>query len=108
MLTLGDARLGDVDGHLAAVLGVHQLGEAAAVVTVHLQRVLEPVCGQVGQVQGVELLGKDKPFYLGYCPIESNNSMLICIVKKSVVDNVMRNYQKTVLFTTILMGSFII
>ena len=38
--------------------------------------------------QGVELLGKDKPFYLGYCPIESNNSMLICIVKKSVVDNV--------------------
>ena len=34
--------------------------------------------------------------------------MLICIVKKSVVDNVMRNYQKTVLFTTILMGSFII
>ena len=58
--------------------------------------------------QGLELLGKDKPFYLGYCPIESNNSMLICIVKKSVVDNVMRNYQKTVLFTTILMGSFII
>ena len=56
----------------------------------------------------LELLGKDKPFYLGYCPIESNNSMLICIVKKSVVDNVMRNYQKTVLFTTILMGSFII
>ena len=38
--------------------------------------------------QGLELLGKDKPFYLGYCPIESNNSMLICIVKKSVVDNV--------------------
>ena len=58
--------------------------------------------------QGLELLGKDKPFYLGYCPIESNNSMLICIVKKSVVDNVMRNYLKTVLFTTILMGSFII
>ena len=58
--------------------------------------------------QGVELLGKDKPFYLGYCPIESNNSMLICIVKKSVVDNVMKNYQKTVFFTTILMGSFII
>ena len=58
--------------------------------------------------QGVELFGKDKPFYLGYCPIESNNSTLICIVKKSVVDNVMRNYQKTVLFTTILMGSFII
>ena len=53
-------------------------------------------------------LKADKPFYLGYCPIESNNSMLICIVKKSVVDNVMRNYQKTVLFTTILMGSFII
>ena len=58
--------------------------------------------------QGLELLGKDKPFYLGYCPIESNNSMLICIVKKSVVDNVMKKYQKTVFFTTILMGSFII
>ena len=35
--------------------------------------------------QGLELLGKDKPFYLGYCPIESNNSMLICIVKKEIV-----------------------
>ena len=35
-----------------------------------------------GRKKGVELLGKDEPYYLGYCPIESNNTMLICIVKK--------------------------
>ena len=56
---------------------------------------------------GVALLGKQNPYYLGYCPIESNNTMLVCIVAKGVVDNVLRDYQKTVLFTTILMAGFI-
>ena len=56
---------------------------------------------------GVALLGKQNPYYLGYCPIESNNTILVCIVAKGVVDNVLRDYQKTVLFTTILMAGFI-
>ena len=58
--------------------------------------------------QGVELLGSDKPYYLGYCPIENNNTMLICIVEKSVVDNVLEDYQKTIVFETILMAGFIL
>ena len=61
-----------------------------------------------GREQGVELLGNDKPYYLGYCPIENNNTMLICIVEKSVVDNVLRDYQKTIGFTTILMAGFVL
>ena len=56
---------------------------------------------------GVALLGKQNPYYLGYCPIESNNTILVCIVARGVVDNVLRDYQKTVLCTTILMAGFI-
>ena len=52
-------------------------------------------------------MGKQNPYYLGYCPIESNNTILVCIVTKGVIDNVLRDYQKTVLFTTILMAGFI-
>ena len=58
--------------------------------------------------KGVELLKKDKPYYLGYCPIESNNTMLICIVKKATVDNVLKEYQKTIGLTTMLMTGFIL
>ena len=58
--------------------------------------------------KGVELLGKDEPYYLGYCPIESNNTMLICIVKKATLDNVLKEYQKTIGFTTMLMTGFIL
>lgn len=61
-----------------------------------------------GREQGVELLGSDKPYYLGYCPIENNNTMLLCIVEKSVVDNVLKDYQKTIVFETILMAGFIL
>ncbi len=61
-----------------------------------------------GREQGIELLGSDKPYYLGYCPIENNNTMLICIVEKSVVDNVLKDYQKTIGFTTLLMAGFIL
>ena len=61
-----------------------------------------------GREQGVELVENDKPYYLGYCPIENNNTMLICIVEKSVVDNVLRDYQKTIVFETILMAGFIL
>ena len=61
-----------------------------------------------GREQGVELVESDKPYYLGYCPIENNNTMLICIVEKSVVDNVLRDYKKTIVFETILMAGFIL
>ena len=61
-----------------------------------------------GREQGVELVESDKPYYLGYCPIENSNTMLICIVEKSVVDNVLRDYQKTIVFETILMAGFIL
>ena len=57
---------------------------------------------------GVALLGKQDPYYLGYCPIESNNTILVCIVAKGVIDNVLRDYQKTVLCTTTLMAGFIL
>ena len=57
---------------------------------------------------GVALLGKQNPYYLGYCPIESNNTILVCIVAKGVIDNVLSDYQKTVLCTTTLMAGFIL
>ena len=57
---------------------------------------------------GVALLRKQNPYYLGYCPIESNNTILVCIVAKGVVDNVLMDYQKTVLCTTTLMVGFIL
>ena len=57
---------------------------------------------------GVALLGKQNPYYMGYCPIESNNTILVCIVAKGVIDNVLIDYQKTVLCTTILMAGFIL
>ena len=37
---------------------MHQLREAAAVVHVHLQRVLELVCREIGQVQREQFLGE--------------------------------------------------
>ena len=57
---------------------------------------------------GVALLGKQNPYYFGYCPIESNNTILVCIVAKGIIDNVLKDYQKTVLCTTILMAVFIL
>ena len=57
---------------------------------------------------GVLLLGKASRYYLGYAPIESNNTTLICIVPKGIVDNVLRDYQKTIVFATILMAGFIL
>ena len=52
---------------------------------------------------GVELLGNDKPFYLGYRPIQNNDSMLICIVSKYVVDNSLVSYQRMVLLIAIVL-----
>ena len=58
VLALGDAGLGDVDGDLAAIEGVDELGEGAAVVDVHLEREGDFLLGQVAEVGAVELLGK--------------------------------------------------
>ena len=58
--------------------------------------------------KGSRTYGEDEPYYLGYCPIESNNTMLICIVKKATVDNVLKEYQKTIGLTTMLMTGFIL
>ena len=58
VLALGDAGLADIDAHLTAVSGMHQLCEAASVVAVHLHRVLELVRRQIAQIQAEQLLGK--------------------------------------------------
>ena len=66
VLALGDAGLADVDAHLAAVGGMHQLREAAAVVAVHLHGILELVRRQIAQVQAEQLLGKAAIGHLGH------------------------------------------
>lgn len=66
VLAHGDAGLADVDGDLATVLGVDQLGEGAAVIGVHLQGILELLGREVGQVEGIELLGKRAGRNLGH------------------------------------------
>ena len=58
VLAFGDAGTGDIDGDLAAVEGVDQLGEGAAVIDIHLEREGHFLLGQVAEVGAVELLGK--------------------------------------------------
>ena len=66
MLPLGNARAADVDAHLSAVGGMHQFSEGTTAVHVHLQSILELVSRQVGQIQGVQLLGKGAIWHLGH------------------------------------------
>ncbi len=58
--------------------------------------------------KGIELLGGEKAFYIGYCPIANNNSTLVCIVPKSIVDNTLIIFQNTVLFSIAVMAGIII
>ena len=58
VLPLGDARPGDVDGYLAAAEGLHEFGEAAAPVGVHLQVEDRLLLGQVAQVGAQQPFGK--------------------------------------------------
>lgn len=60
------------------------------------------------QSTGVTLLGGDTPYYLGYSPIRNNNSTLVCIVPKSVVDNTLISYQNSVLYSTLIMAGIIL
>ncbi len=57
---------------------------------------------------GVQLLGGDRAYYLGYSPIQTNNSTLVCIVPKGTVDNTLMSYQQTVLVTTLVMAAVMI
>ncbi len=58
--------------------------------------------------QGVELLCRERAYYLGYCPITGNNAELVCIVPKRIVDNSLLVYQKTVLTAAGFVGGIII
>ena len=58
MLTLGDARLADVDAHLAAIQRMHQLGERASLVHIHLQREGDLLLGKIREIRGVKFLGE--------------------------------------------------
>ena len=60
VLALGDTGLADVDAHLPAVGGMHQLREAAARVYVHLERVLEFVGREVCEVEREQLF-RERP-----------------------------------------------
>ena len=60
------------------------------------------------QSTGVSLFGGDHPYYLGYSPIANNNSTLVCIVPKQVVDNTLISYQHTVLYSTLIMAGIIL
>ena len=58
VLTLCDAGLTDVDADLSAVEGMNQLGEAAAVIDIHLQWEGGLLVGKIAEIGAVELLGK--------------------------------------------------
>ena len=83
VLPLRDARAADIDGHLTAIGGMHQFSKRATVVHVHFQSVLKFVGGQIGQVQGVQLLGKRAIRHLRH---------------QSVTDRVISLLQKTAVF----------
>ncbi len=56
MLPLRDARLGDVDGHLAGVQRMHELRERAAVIDIHLERERHLRGREIAQVGRIQLL----------------------------------------------------
>ena len=58
MLPLGDARFADVDGDLTTVEGMHQLGEGASGVHIHLQRESHFLFGEIREIRGVKLLSE--------------------------------------------------
>ena len=66
VLAFGNTGLRDIDAHLSTVSSVYQLGERATVVYVHLQSILKLVRRQIGQVQGIQLLGKAAVRHLGH------------------------------------------
>ena len=58
VLALGDARAGNIHAHLPAVGGLEQFGEAAPLVGIHPQAIFKLLRREIGEVEGIELLGK--------------------------------------------------
>lgn len=65
VLTLGDARLADVDADLTTIQGMYQLGEGASSIDVHLQREGDLLLREVREIRGVKLLGETAVGNLG-------------------------------------------
>lgn len=58
---------------------------------------------------GVELAGeKEKPYYIGYCPLRSSDASLVCIVARSTVNNALLDYQKTFIRAFVSLGAAVI
>ena len=76
VLSLGDSRLGDVDAHLTAVQCMHQLGEGAPCIHMHLQVVDGFLPWKITQVSSHEFipqaamrqLNHIDAIYIGGCP----------------------------------------
>lgn len=60
------------------------------------------------QEKGTALHSGENAYYIGYCPVANNNSMLVCIVPKRIVDNTLMSYQHIVLLSTLVMAGIII
>ena len=58
MLALCDARLGDVDAHLPTVLRPQEFRETAPGIHIHLQGESDLLFRKVGQISGIQFLGK--------------------------------------------------
>ena len=56
MFSLRNARFGDIDRNLSPICGADDLGETAALITVHFQIVSETIGRQIGKVGRVEFL----------------------------------------------------
>ncbi len=57
---------------------------------------------------GIELLGGDRAYYLGYCPVTKSHSTLVCIVARGTVDNSLMSYQKMVLYSTFFTAAVVL
>ncbi len=66
VLTLGDARPGDIDADLAAILRVEKLGEGASVIHIHLEGIFEFFLGEVAEIEGIELFSKAALGHFGH------------------------------------------
>ena len=58
VLSLGNARLADVDAHLATIQGMNQLGEGASGIDVHLQREGHFLFWEIREISAVKFLGE--------------------------------------------------
>ena len=58
VLSLGNARLADVDAHLTTIQGMNQLGEGSSGVDVHLQREGDFLFREIREIGAVKLLGE--------------------------------------------------